>query len=268
MKRYNCPICNTSYKYKSMADRCIKTSTCKKFNSPDQERLNVYTMQICSLTVIQYFIYPFCEQYKRDDALLKIFNDIKNAIDNIYSAIGFLFINPNLVNEKQKTIINLLSSAWPSDKEFNVHSMIYIIKNVLDLLIDNISEFWNKYDIYTDQKNKWHKIFDLISTLDINCTISQEEKTEAQSKLYLITNAIFPKEKSEEKHLQLYLLNNKFWITAFSRQDARKILLNEYGIVCTDITGINPAEKMEDGRTAQDMIDMATGQQKIIGRTE
>ena len=83
-----------------------------------------------------------------------------------------------------------------------------------------------------------------------------------------IIEIVFPKEKSNNKHLCLYLLNNKFWITAFNRNEARDVLLNTYGIVCKNIVGINPEEKMEDGRTAQDMIDMAAGQQKIIGRTE
>ena len=268
MKKFHCPICNTTYKYKSMADRCIKTTTCKSYNSPDQYRLHAYITQICILTVIQFFVYPFCEQYKNNDVLLKIFKKMKHYIDTIYTNIGILFVNPDFVKDKQKTLVNALTSLWPLNKEFNLQRMVYLLKNLIHYTINNLSNFWLNHDNFQQQKDAWCDILSLISNINECISLSYEDMSIVNNEVNKIIEIVFPKEKSNNKHLCLYLLNNKFWITAFNRNEARDVLLNTYGIICKNIVGINPEEKMEDGRTAQDMIDMAAGQQKIIGRTE
>ena len=246
----------------------MKTATCQKYNSPDITRLTAYVTQVCTLTTIQFFVFPFCDQYKRDDDLLKIIKDIRDKIDALYFNIGVLFVNPDFATDKQMELVNALTNLWPSDVNFNIHRILYVIKNIVDEMIDTLSHFWQAHDSFSDQQKLWDDMSALVSTLQACISLSEEDSALANKEIKAIKSVLFPKKEQNEQNLKLYLLDNKYWVVALSRKDARMLLLNEYNIVCKHITGINQSEKMEDGRTAQDMIDMAGGEQKIIGLTE
>lgn len=74
---------------------------------------------------------------------------------------------------------------------------------------------------------------------------------------------ILPERKTD---MRLYLAGERFWIAAPTKAEAREILRTETGLVGLAMKGIDLGEKLEDGRTAGELLATANGMPKIVAR--
>ena len=63
-------------------------------------------------------------------------------------------------------------------------------------------------------------------------------------------------------------MNDKIWVVARSKKEVREEVNKEFGLLDLTITSIPNTEVMENGMKASDMIALANGKTKIVGRTE
>ena len=66
----------------------------------------------------------------------------------------------------------------------------------------------------------------------------------------------------------LYLVNEHIWVVGRTRADIREIVKKELCLTKVKLEGIPLNEKLEDGRRAYELIELAKGIPMIIGRTE
>ena len=69
-----------------------------------------------------------------------------------------------------------------------------------------------------------------------------------------------PVEKVVRPNLKLWIIDNRFWVVAESRRQAKEILMRDSGHVGRKVAGIHPTKKLYDERggeaeTAQDILD-------------
>lgn len=261
-----CPYCKTSYRHKGMADRCMKTQTCRTFNAPSETRRNALNMQVGVGAVIEFIISMLLKQ--KNGPVREMAQDVEKTLGGLYSDLGKLRCANRFIAEICAKAGEVLTKIWPPDEDTDAIHLLAVASALIVQLRQDMQPFWDQNPVY-DGPKIWK---DLESDIDkiydyFNAELSEdypfaERVPEAYDTLYA---AIWPEytEKPMPK-LRLYLVNDRYWVAAEGKANAKELVSSKYKCQISSCEGIKPTEIFEDGSSASTLLESAKGSAGIL----
>lgn len=261
-KTFICPVCKTRYSVQSMANNCTKTTTCKFYNRPSGERLELYFVQQKVATTMLFLIIPMLEQLENPDPILR---KLEAEAEEIFKGLHNLLINPVIGEEAEHKCLRMLFSLWERGSYVPTAEGIEIIKYLALDILENADEFWQKHGTMSLQ-SEWMAVFELCDTYLKTC--DYEFDSNMREKELALRHFIWPAPEASKKEPHLFLVNDRFWVVGYTRQEIRDVIRKEFGLTRITMESIPANEKLADGSSASDLVALASHVPMLVGRTE
>lgn len=269
-RKYACLACRTEYPIRNMAEKCMRTKLCRMFNHPSKERRMAYLSQHLVSAAILYCMHPLKEQAS-GDPVRGLAAEVIEAADRVSELLGRMVVNPCLFEKEQAELVDLLVSIWKPGGFFSCSEAVETMQILAFDLMATLEDM-PKGIVAPELMALWERLLDLLASLrgEIHEPARYASlEDEAEGPLGRLREAVFGDvPETARKLLRLFLANDKVWVAASSKNEAREILKRELGLNNPDICGIQNSEVMENGMSAADMIALADGRPGIVGRTE
>lgn len=259
-----CPYCGTTYRHAGMAERCLKGPLCRVYNSVTGERRTVFDIQCKAAACVQFAAAPL-EHGEYGDVGAHAAHCIR-LCEELYGDMKALRCGVAVFNAATVPTVRLLESSWPPVKTDVTH----LLAVVSSLLGDVRYALRGRLEPQGQKRGAelWEAIEAEVDTLlgIFNPTGGEDyphidRVMECYEKLY---QWIFPGPRKPE--LRLYLAGERLWIAAPTKAEAREVLRRETGLVGLAMKGIALGEKLDDGRTAAELLATAQGLPGIVAR--
>ena len=260
-----CPYCGTTYRHAGMAERCLKGPLRREYNSVTGERRTVFDIQCKAAACVWYVAH----QLTINDAE-KIQNHAKMCIDytgELYDDMHKLRCSVTIFNNATRSTISLLESIWPPRTSIDFTHILAVVSSLLGDVRYALggrlepqgqkrgAELWSAIEAEVDA------LIDIFNPDGGESFPHIDRVMECYERLY---QWIFPEPRKPE--LRLYLAGERLWIAAPTKAEAREVLRRETGLVGLKVQGIALGEKLDDGRTAAELLATAQGVPGIVAR--
>lgn len=254
----SCPYCGTVYSHTGMAERCLRGPLCRVYNSVEGERREVFDIQCKAAACVWYVVHPLTI----NDAE-KIQKHAKMCIDytgELYDDMHKLRCSVTIFNNATRSTISLLESIWPPRSEIDFTHILAVVSSLLGDVRHALrgrlepqgqkrgAELWAAIEAEVDA------LLDIFNPDGGENYPHIDRVMSCYERLY---QWIFPEQRKPE--LRLYLAGERLWIAAPTKAEAREVLRRETGLVALPMKGIALGEKLDDGRTAADLLATAQG---------
>ena len=204
-------------------------------------------------------------------ALKKIAAEVIVDTHKISALLGKMLVNPNLFAKFQESLSNVILDIWKPSETFSCSETLETISILIyDLQVD-LEDFLDDPE-NLELKNLWDTIsvaLDNILNEWNEPKWSNNSEEEINGPWGRLRAVIFSEEKEKhEKPLRFFLVNDKIWVVARSKKEVREDVKKKFRLIDLTITSIPNTEVMENGMKASDMIALANGKTKIVGRAE
>lgn len=259
-----CPYCGTVYRHAGMAERCLKGKLCRVYNCVTGERRAVADIQFKAAACVQFCVAPL-EHSDYGDVGAHAKRCI-HLCEELYADMKALRCGIAVFNATTVPTARLLESIWPPVKTDITH----LLAVVSSLLGDVRYALRCRLEPQGQRRGEgiWAQIeAEIDALLDIFNPDGGESfphidrVMECYERLYQWT---FPEPRAPE--LRLYLAGERLWIAAPTKAEAREVLRKETGLVGLAMKGIALGEKLNDGRTAAELLATAQGVPGIVAR--
>ena len=271
-QKYKCPGCGTMYPSQTMADHCLKSSLCRHYNMPASDRKHAYILQAQITVCLEFFLTPMHETDLESDEINAKISNIIHKINAVFPYLNELHVNPSLyVSELNKTLL-FAKKIFPEQIKVECLKLLRFSEALVAELIRDLTPFWQKNPSLKAQKY-WNDIrgllIEAIYIFQLPENYEKEEESEMDDCFDMLLEFLWPREADQPKRRQnLFLVNDRVWVVAYTRKDVREIMKREFGLVDVRMCGIPRGEVMENGMSESEMVDMAHGKCMVIGRTE
>lgn len=247
-----------------MADKCLKTKICRTYNAPSKERLDALLIQVGVGAVAQFVVTPLIKQngIATEQAVA-----VENVLNGLYIEYCKLQCNLRFVEIHAGKVADVLLELWPADKDTNaIHMLATSVALIIEMRGD-LKEFWAAHphlkapEIWQQIEDGLEGIYDLFNAELSEDYIYADRVPEAVEKLH---NVIWPESSVLDEQLNLYLVNDNYWVAASSSTHAKQIVMHEQQLEISRVELIQLSEIFEDGRSGADVLKMAQGDAGII----
>lgn len=259
-----CPYCGTVYRHAGMAERCLKGPLCRVYNHVTGERRAVADIQFKAAACVQFCAAPL-EHSDYGDVGAHAKRCI-HLCEELYADMKALRCGIAVFNAATVPTARLLESIWPPVKTDITH----LLAVVSSLLGDVRYALRGRLEPQGQRRGAelWAAIeAEVDALLNIFNPDGGEDYPHIDrvmscyERLYQWT---FPEPRKPE--LRLYLAGERLWIAAPTKAEAREVLRRETGLVGLKVQGIALGEKLDDGRTAAELLATAQGVPGIVAR--
>lgn len=263
-----CPYCGTVYKHEGMARNCLRGPLCRIYNNVTGDRRQIADIQFKAAACVQFFAAPLLKCDRDGEYYQKIKQHAQSCLDLIdvlYSKMMPLRCGMAVFDASTTKAARLLESIWPPVKTDMTHllavmsTLLYDIRRALDEAWQHYPK-WNTDEVWAEIEHETDALFDLFNPQGTEDYPHIDKVMPAYDKL---REFILPERKVT---MRLYLAGDRFWIAAPTKAEAREILRTETGLVNLTVKGIDLGEKLEDGRTAGELMATANGIPKVVAR--
>lgn len=263
-----CPYCGTVYRHEGMARRCLRGPLCRIYNNVTGDRRKIADIQFKAAACVQFFAAPLLKCGRDDSDYREIKQHAQRCldlIDSLYTRVITLRCGMVVFDASTIKAARLLESIWPPVRTDMTH-LLAVMSTLFYDVRRALGEAWQHYPAW-DTDDVWAEIE---KETDILFDLFNPEGTEDYPHIDKVMPAydtlrefILPERKTD---MRLYLAGERFWIAAPTKAEAREILRTETGLVGLPVKGIDLGEKLEDGRTAGELLATANGIPKIVAR--
>lgn len=224
---YRCQYCSTSYRHKSMADKCLKTKICRLYNAPSAERRNALTIQVGVAAVAQFVLALLIK--KNGDVAGKA-KAVESLFDVLFPEFHKLQCNMRFFEETAGKVADVLLELWPADVETNAIHMLSVSGALIIEMRQELKPFWESRPdlkapvIWQEVEDGLDKIFEYFNADLSEDYIYSDRVPDAVEKLQKV---IWPEVSATPTKLFLYLVNDNYWVVATSRTHTKQIALKE-----------------------------------------
>lgn len=267
MKTYRCQYCGQAYKYPKMALRCQKTRVCKMFNAPNSTLRQEWEIQAGTVTMALFFTKPMTDQFEGEprEKAAAIVETCELLCDYLRETYP---VGKQIAEMQGKRITQAAGKIWGFGASTMVVHLCEVVANLIGDVLDRHAQRWAAG---TDTKGKelWMRLdrqmealYDCMNPEGVECDESWRTYP-AYDELHV---AIWGPEKAE-KQPKVYLANERIWVVAFGKPEARRCLLNELGLSRPALRGMDLGTALENGGNVRDLIPLATKIPAIVART-
>lgn len=259
-----CPYCGTTYRHTSMAERCLKGPLCRVYNHVTGERRAVADIQFKTAACVQFAAAPL-EHSDYGDVGAHAKNCIR-LCENLYADMKSLRCGIGIFNAATVPTARMLESIWPPVKTDITH----LLAVVSSLLGDVRHALRGRLEPQGQRQGEviWANIE---AEVDAMLDIFNPDGGESFPHIDRVMSCyerlyqwIFPEPRAPE--LRLYLAGERLWIAAPTKAEAREVLRRETGLVGLSMKGIALGEKLDNGRTAAELLATVQGVPGIVAR--
>ena len=265
-KIFTCPVCGTKYRHKGMAARCQRTDVCRWYHAPGGERRKAYTLQVRVCAAVAYICAPVSAQAGVPEVEAQAWKAL-HLVDSITNGLDALSVSRDIYRRVNDDALRGLESIWePTATVDVVHIVAIVASLVADLrreLADWLASRPETDALWLDMEHALDGLYDLF---DPEGEENYEHADDVPRLYAALRRQIFGPEK-EAPQARLYLLGGRFWVAALTKADARDHLRRELGLVGLKAQGVALGEKLDDGRSAADLLALAQTVPCILGRT-
>ena len=263
-----CPYCGTVYKHEGMARNCLRGPLCRIYNNVTGDRRQIADIQFKAAACVQFFAAPLLKCDRDGEYYQKIKQHAQSCLDLIdvlYSKMMPLRCGMAVFDASTTKAARLLESIWPPVKTDMTHllavmsTLFYDVRRALDEACQHYPA-WDTDDVWAEIEQETDALFDLFNP---EGTEDYPHIDKVMPAYDTLREFILPERKTV---MRLYLAGDRFWIAAPTKAEAREILRTETGLVNLTVKGIDLGEKLEDGRTAGELMATANGIPKIVAR--
>lgn len=259
-----CPYCGTTYRHSGMAERCLKGPLCRVYNSVTGERRMVFDIQCKAAACVQFAAAPL-EHSEYGDVGAHAAHCIR-LCEELYGDMKALRCGVAVFNAATVPTARLLESIWPPVKTDITHLLAVVsslLGDVRHALRGRLEPRGQKRgaELWTAIEAEVDALLDIFNPDGGESFPHIDRVMSCYERLYQL---IFPEPRAPG--LRLYLAGDRLWIAAPTKAEAREVLRRETGLVGLKVRGIALGEKLEDGRTAADLLATARGVPGIVAR--
>ena len=264
---HKCPYCETSYRHSSMANRCLRTPVCRLFNAPGGRLRHEWEIQAGTVTMALFMARPIEEQEN---------GKVKEAASAIVKTCGLICdhlretlpVGKIVADRQCERIYTTVSKVWGFGKAAMIVHLCEVVANLISDVTDYYRQRWAGGEnpegkrLWTSLEAQVDTVFDLMNPESVEC----EESWRTPEAYEALRQTIWGPDK-QERTPSVYLANNRLWVVARGRAEARLCLLRELGLSRPRLSGMSTGTKLEDGTTVADLIPLATSVPAIVART-
>ena len=263
-----CPYCGTVYKHEGMARNCLRGPICRIYNNVTGDRRQIADIQFKAAACVQFYAAPILKCDRDGEYYHKVKEHAQRCLDLIdilYNRMMPLRCGMAVFDASTTKAARLLESIWPPVKTDMTHllavmsTLLYDIRRALDEAWQHYPK-WNTDEVWAEIEQETDALFDLFNP---SGTEDYPHIDKVMPVYDTLREFILPERKTV---MRLYLAGDRFWIAAPTKAEAREILRTETGLVNLTVKGIDLGEKLEDGRTAGELMATANGIPKIVAR--
>lgn len=267
MKTFQCPYCGQSYRHPGMAKRCMKKPTCRAFNAPSSHIRREWEVQAGTVTISLFMARPVEDQSE---------GELKERATSVVTACGLICdhlratlpVGKMVADAQAQRILDTAARIWGIGKTAMIVHLCEVVTNLICDVQDHYRAHWQAgqdpegKQLWMDLEKAVDGLYDALNPTGGECDESWRTP-EAYDALRL---AIWGPEK-EELAPSVYLANDRIWIVARGRTEARECLLRELGLSRPQLSGVALGTMLEDGRTVGDLVPLAACIPSIVART-
>ena len=265
-KTFSCPVCGTRYRHKGMAARCQRTDVCRWYHAPGGERRRAYALQVRVCAAVAYICAPVSAQARVAEVEAQAWKAL-HLVDQIIDGLDTLSVSRDIYRRVNDAAIRDLESIWAPTSTVDVVHIVAIVASVVADLRRELAD-WLAARPETDAlwRDMEHAVDGLYDLFDPEGTENYEHADDVPRLYAALRRKVFGPEKAAPQ-ARLYLLGGRFWVAAYTKADARDHLRRELGLVGLKAQGVALGEKLDDGRSAADLLALAQTVPCILGRT-
>ena len=182
-------------------------------------------------------------------------------------ALSALSVSRDIYRRVNDDALRGLESIWEPTATVDVVHIVAIVASLVADLRRELSG-WLASRPETDAlwRDMEHALDGLYDLFDPEGEENYEHADDVPRLYAALRRQVFGPEK-EAPQARLYLLGGRFWVAALTKADARDHLRRELGLVGLKAQGVPLGEKLDDGRSAADLLALAQTVPCILGRT-
>lgn len=167
-----------------------------------------------------------------------------------------------------KRITLAAGKIWGFGASTMVVHLCEVVTNLICDVLDRHAQRWaagedpTGKELWARLDTQMEALYDCMNPEGVECEESWRTLS-AYDELHL---AIWGPEKAE-KQPKVYLANERIWVVAYGKPEARRCLLNELGLSSPTIRGMDLGTALENGGTVRDLIPLASKVPAIVART-
>lgn len=267
MKTYQCPYCGQAYRHPGMAKRCMKKPLCRALNAPNGRIRREWEIQAGTVT-IALFIASAAEDQSEGESKEKA-KAVIAACDQICDRLReTLPVGKRVADAQAQRILDTAARVWGIGKKAMTVHLCEVITNLICDVEDHYREQWREGQ---DQEGKrlWTLLGKAVDSLydALNPTNGECDESWRTPEAYEALRLTIWGPEKEARAPSVYLANDRIWVVARGRAEARDCLLRELGLVRPKLGGVALGTVLEDGRTVGDLVSLAPCIPAIVART-
>lgn len=246
------------------------TDACKRFNNPPAKLLRVWRIIYCTAAMGILVGEPLSHRADVPDAAGKFVE----LCDSMREAMARLHPLPVwIANDIKIGFCNTISDIWDKKSRQNPANLLDVTALLCASAAFEMKQLPDSGPVVALLEAMQSKAEELRSAL---MTIHYDDGTkdpddpadwnvlDATSRLeaYILDGAYLGKDV--KRPASCYIVGNRFWVAAYSRQQARDHVAKRYGLVKQSVEGVSLFMKLDDGRTVSDLVKMATAIPQIV----
>lgn len=263
---YTCPICGKTYRHAGMAERCTRTRACRLYNIPPRATRDTWRLLGGAAYLGGFFVNPLT---RNGLDLGKDTHDAAQAVDAAGRAV-FAYLHTycpvaeHVRIDLHRKIMREAAGIWPPGKEaFLAH-----VGDVAMAIIFDAAFEAKRLGLHEKGIEKVQGLSDAMERVYALLFPEGGEDYDADA-LEAIDRLekVLIGQRPAQRPPSLYVVNERLLVVARGRAEVRRAVL-DFGLARPRIHGVASGEKFADGRTAADIIALATTIPSHIGRLE
>lgn len=266
MKTYQCSYCGQTYRHR-MAERCMKKPLCRALNALNGRIRREWEIQAGTVTIALFIASAAVDQSEGEPK--EKAKAVLAACDQICDRLReSLPVGKRVADAQAQRILDTAARVWGIGKKAMTVHLCEVITNLICDVADHYRATWlaghdpEGKRLWTNLEGAVDSLYDALNPAGEECDESWRTP-EAYDALRL---AIWGPDR-EGRAPSVYLANDRLWVVARGRAEARECLLRELGLARPKLVGVALGTVLEDGRTAGDLVPLAVRIPTIVART-
>ncbi|MBR4741829.1 MAG: hypothetical protein IK079_02875 [Desulfovibrio sp.] len=239
------------YRTEQLALLCVQKKLCKHFNAPEADRRRTFSLQVA----LAYALHFILIRLSPSDPCVR---DLSVRLELLSAELTKLECGSFFMQQVCVQVEAELKKIW--QKECSVSSYLLELAQMIEHMCSHLEPWWDAHP-NEGAKAIWQGI-----VLHIRTFAAQMNEQGKAVDFRNLNSYLWPEKPTQQ--LKLYLLGERFWVAAYTREQARSLIKKKYGLLNLRVQGIDLGEIMEDGRSARDLLNLASGKPCVLGRTE
>lgn len=252
-----------------MADHCHMTDACKRFNNPPAKLLRLWRIIYCTAAMGILVGEPLSHRKGVPEEAKKFVE----LCDMMREAMMRLHPIPVwIANNIKKGFCDVIKEVWDKSARQNPITLLDVVALLCASAAFELAQLPSSEPVCKLLESMQSSAEGMREIL-MSIFYDKGEKDPEDPEGWDVVDAtqrleayMFGVADKTKQPVSCYIIGDRFWVAAHSRQEARDYIHKLYGLVNLSVQGVALGMKLDDGRTVSELISTASSVPQIVAR--